>query len=180
MWGIRIIIPESLQSQVLKSLHESHPGISNMKAIAHSYFWWNGLDKDIENLGKSCQTCQAVQSHPAAAPLRPWVWPDTPWKQIHVDFAGPFLGHTFFVVMDAHSKWPEVVIMSSTTSQKTIEVLHSMFTRHGLPEQLVSDNGPQFTSTEFADFMKGNRIKHILRAPTTQLQTVWQSDLYRP
>ena len=84
MWGIRIIIPESLQSQVLKSLHESHPGISNMKAIAHSYFWWNGLDKDIENLGKSCQTCQAVQSHPAAAPLHPWVWPDTPWKQGYV------------------------------------------------------------------------------------------------
>ena len=60
MWGIRVIIPESLQSQVLKSLHESHPGISRMKAIARSYFWWNGLDKDIENLGKSCQTCQAV------------------------------------------------------------------------------------------------------------------------
>ena len=165
MWGIRVIIPESLQPQVLKSLHESHPGISRMKAIARSYFWWNGLDKDIENLGKSCQTCQAVQSHPATAPLHPWVWPDAPWKRIHVDFAGPFLGHMFFVVMDAYSKWPEVVIMSSTTSQKTIEVLRSMFARHGLPEQLVSDNGPQFTSTEFADFMKGNRIKHILSAP---------------
>ena len=58
-----------------------------------------------------------------------------------MDFAGPFLGHMFFFVMDAHSKWPEVVIMSSTTSQKTIEVLRSMFARHGLPEQLVSDNG---------------------------------------
>ena len=44
-------------------------------------------------------------------------------------------------------------------------VLRSMFARHGLPKQLVSDNGPQFTLTEFADFMKGNRIKHILSAP---------------
>ena len=67
--------------------------------------------------------------------------------------------------MDAHSKWPEVEVMSSTTSGKTIEVLRSMFARHGLPEQLVSDNGPQFTSAEFEQFLKGNQMKHILSAP---------------
>ena len=136
-----------------------------MKAIARSYFWWGGLDKDIEELGKSCQSCQANQSNPTVAPLHPWVWPDAPWKRIHVDFAGPFQGHTFFIAVDAYSKWPEVVVLTSTTSVKTIEVLRSMFAHHGLPEQLVSDNGPQFTSTEFAQFMEGNRIKHILSAP---------------
>lgn len=66
------------------------------------------------------------------------------------------------VVVDAHSKWPEVVMMPSTTSQLTIDVLRSLFSRYGLPEQLVSDNGPQFTSEEFAQFMKNNGIKHIL------------------
>ena len=79
-----------------------------------------------------------------------------------MDFAGPFLGHTFFVDVDAHSKWPEVVMMSSMTSQKTIEAMRSMF---GLPEQLVSNNGPQFTSSEFSQFLKGNWVKHILCAP---------------
>jgi len=64
-----------------------------MKAIARSYFWWTGLDKQIEELGKSCQ---ANQANPAAAPLHPWIWPDTPWKHIHVDFAGPYLGHSVF------------------------------------------------------------------------------------
>ena len=49
--------------------------------------------------------------------------------------------------------------------RETIEVLRSMFVQHGLPEQLVSDNGPQFTSTEFAEFLKGNQIKHIMSAP---------------
>ena len=67
--------------------------------------------------------------------------------------------------MDAHSKWPEVVTMSSTTSQSTIEVLCSLFSLYGLPEQMVSDNGTQFTSDELAQFMEWNGIKHIRSAP---------------
>lgn len=61
------------------------------------------------------------------------------------------------VVIDAFSKWPEVEVMSSTTTEKTIEVLRSLFARHGLPAQIVTDNGPQF--------MKRNGIKHIRSAP---------------
>ena len=162
LWGIRVVIPKSLQPQVLQSLHVNHPGVSRMKAIARSHFWWSGLDKDIETTGKTCHSCQTNQSNPPAAPLHPWVWPDLPWRRIHVDFAGPFLGHMFLVIVDAHSKWPEVELMTSTTSNKTIEVLRSLFARHGLPEQLVSDNGPQFTSDEFEKFLKGNGVKHIL------------------
>ena len=165
MWGIRVIIPERLQQKVLQSLHANHPGISRMKAVARSYFWWSGLDEAIERTAKSCPACQAVKSSPPAAPFHPWVWPDAPWKRVHIDFAGPFLGKMFLIAVDAHSKWPEVVTMSSTTSQLTIDVLRSLFSRYGLPEQLVSDNGPQFTSEEFAQFTKMNGIKHILCAP---------------
>ena len=55
--------------------------------------------------------------------------------------------------------------MPNVTSETTIEKLRDMFARYGLPERLVSDNGPQFTSSEFATFMKRNGIKHILVAP---------------
>jgi len=71
----------------------------------------------------------------------------------------------FFIVVNAHSKWPEVEAMSATTSEMTIEVLRSLFAHYGLPEQLASDNGPQFTSSEFTQFLEGNHIKHILSAP---------------
>ena len=63
--------------------------------------------------------------------------------------------------MDAHSKWPEIVEMNSTTSQRTIAELWKMFAAHGLPQQLVSDNGPQFILDEFSTYMKSNGIKHI-------------------
>ena len=71
----------------------------------------------------------------------------------------------FFVLVDAHSKWPEVVVMNSTTAAKTIIVLREMFSRYGLPKQLVSDNGPQFVSEEFAAFLEANGVKHIRSAP---------------
>ena len=79
-----------------------------MKAIARSYFWWKGLDQEIETLVKSCLTCLAVKSAPASVLLHPWVWPNAPLRRIHINFAGPFLGKMFLIIVDAHSKWPEV------------------------------------------------------------------------
>ena len=93
------------------------------------------------------------------------MWPAQPWQRIHIDFAGPFLGSNFLVVVDTHSKWPEVVEMKTLTSAKTIEALRELFATYGLLQQLVSDNGSQFTSEEFAQFMTTNGIKHICCAP---------------
>ena len=62
------------------------------------------------------------------------------------------MGNMYVVVVDAHSKWVEVIMMSSTISEKTITKLRELFAAHGILEQLVSDNGPQFTSVEFDMF----------------------------
>ncbi|KAJ8333617.1 hypothetical protein SKAU_G00416250 [Synaphobranchus kaupii] len=78
-----------------------------MKSLALSYVWWPGIDSQIELQAKSCHSCQWVQKEPGLAPLHPWMWPSSPWERIHVDFAGPFEGHMYLVVVDAHSKWPE-------------------------------------------------------------------------
>ena len=109
------------------------------------------------------------------APLHPWLWPSQPWQRIHIDFAGPIQGKMMLVVVDAHSKWPELATMTSTTAPATIRVLREMFATYGLPQQLVSDNGPQFTSTEFADFLEQNgssisRVLLITHPPMVQLR----------
>jgi len=88
-----------------------------------------------------------------------------PWQRIHVDFAGPFMGRQFLIVVDAHSKWPEVIEMKTTMASATVRELRQLFSSDGLPEQLMSDNGPQFTSTEFKAFLKSNGIKHTCSAP---------------
>ena len=87
------------------------------------------------------------------------------WQRIHLDFAGPFQGAMFLVCVDAYSKWPEVEIMSSTTVSKMLSVLRGLFAAHpGIPEQIVTDNGPQFIA-EDVTFTKRNGIKHIKTAP---------------
>ena len=136
-----------------------------MKSLARSYLWWPGLDKALEDCVHRYLPCQSVQNVPAVAPLHPWLWPARPWQRVHLDFAGPFLGHMFMIMVDAHSKWPEIVEMSSTTTKQTIAVLNKVFAAYGLPEQVVSDNGRQFISDEFQLFMKSNGIKHIRCSP---------------
>lgn len=143
LWGLRVLVPEKWRERVLSELHHDHPGISRMKCIARSYFWWPGLDQCIEQLARGCVDCQSVKNAPAVAPLHPWVWPSRPMQRVHSDFAGPFQGAMFLVMVDAFSKWPEVCVMQSTTAEKTVEALRPIFARYGLPEQVVSDNGPQ-------------------------------------
>ena len=165
MWGSRVIIPPKHQAQLLAELHEGHLGIVKMKALARSYMWWPGMAKAIEEVAKGCTGCQLTQNNPKTAPLHSWEWPSQPWQCIHIDFTGPFLGTMFLIVVDAHSKWPEVIPMTTTTTSRTIEELRKLFATHGLPEQLVSNNGPQFIADEFGEFMMSNGINHIESAP---------------
>ena len=166
LWGIRVVVPTKLRKQVLAELHQGHPGVVRMKSLARSHIWWPGMDKEIEGIVKDCTACQEVKHTPAVAPLHPWVWPDSPWARIHVDFAGPFRGKTYLVIVDAHSKWPEVIDMkTSTTAASLIVELRKVFATFGLPRQVVSDNGPQFVSAEFERFMKENGVKHLRSAP---------------
>ena len=165
LWGYRVIVPKSLREKLLQELHKDHPGVIRMKSVARSFMWWPGLDKEIEHLAKACQSCQAVKRAPPVAPLHPWVWPSKPWQRVHFDFAGPFQGSMFLVGVDAYSKWPEVRVMSTTTASATLDVLREWFAVHGIPEQIVTDNGTQFTSELFENFVKQNGIKHVKSAP---------------
>ena len=120
LWGVRVIIPAPLQSQLLKELHHGHPGISKMKATARHHMWWPHLDQDIEKLVKNCQVCKAVKPGPPTAPLHPWSWPA---KRVHIDFAGPIHGKSFLLAVDSHSKWQ----MAQTTATHTLQdtVVHN-------------------------------------------------------
>lgn len=165
MWGNRVIIPESLRGEVLTELHEGHAGIVRTKSLARSHTWWPGIDSDIEKMCQSCAGCQHYLPNPKTSPVHPWDWPTDPWERLHIDYAGPFRGGMYLIVVDAHSKWPEVVPMTSTTATATIEALRSIFARFGLPKVVVSDNGPQFVAEQFEDFLKTNGVKHITSTP---------------
>ena len=103
LWGTRLVVPSSLQEKVLQELHDTHPGMSRMKALARSYVWWPNIDSHIERTVSSCSTCQSMRSAPPTAQIHPWIFPARPWSRIHVDFAGPISGCMYMVVVDAYS-----------------------------------------------------------------------------
>ncbi|GFU30100.1 uncharacterized protein K02A2.6 [Trichonephila clavipes] len=165
MYGQRVCIPRRFRKNVLDELHAGHLGIVKMKAIARSFVYWKNIDNDIEEAAKNCVDCARYKADPPKSKVHYWEYPSMPWERIHVDFAGPIFEHTFFLIVDAHSKWLEVYPMKVTTTKKTIECLRDSFARFGLPRVLVSDNGSQFTSYEFQRFMHKNGVRHKTSAP---------------
>ena len=165
LWGNRVIVPPPGRKQIMELLHEGHPGNNRIKGLAHSFVWWPGMDYDLEAIVKQCNACQQMRHSPAPAPLHPWEFPKQPWERLHADFASPFEGRMFIILVDAYSKWLEVKPLTVATSTTTIECLWSIFATHGLPEMLVTDNGTQFTSTEFKSFMENNGIHYVKSAP---------------
>ena len=107
--------------------------------LARSFVWWPQIDKELEEIVNTCEACQCTRHQPPMAPLQPWEWAQKPWIRLH-DYAGPFLGQSFFIVVDANSKWMEVKPTITPTTASTIQHLHSIFVTHGLPEMLVTDN----------------------------------------
>ena len=98
-------------------------------------------------------------------PLHLWEWALGPWQRIHIDYAGPFRGKMFLVVVDAHSQWVEIVIVLSVSSFHTISKLRSMFATFSLPKLLISNNGTAFASSDCQEFMRRNGIRHVTSTP---------------
>ena len=183
LWGARVIVPPSLQAKVLQELRNTHPVISRMKALARSYVWWPNMVSDIELTVSECSTCQSMRSNPSSVQIHPWTFPSRPWARIHVDFAGSISGFTYLVVVDAYSKFPEVVKMSTTSAKATVTTLRDIFCRHGLPEIIVSDNGSQLTATEFEKICTSNGILHRTLAvykPSTDGQAERVVQIFKP
>jgi hypothetical protein len=164
LWGRRVIIPEKLQTGLMEELHDGHPGMTRMKAIARSFVWWPGIDADVEDWVRRCAACVSTQGSPKAVPLLLWPWATEPWQRIHVDFL-EITGLQYLLVVDSHSKWMEVFPMSSTTAVDTVTVMRSLFARYGLANEVVTDNGPQFIAAEFKNFLAKNSVKHTLCPP---------------
>ncbi|XP_024873812.1 uncharacterized protein K02A2.6-like [Temnothorax curvispinosus] len=163
--GDRIVVPDCYRQMILKELHAGHPGVARMKLLGHSKVYWPGIDNDIERAVKSYEQCAVNSRTPIKCTLRSWPIPRAPWSRIHIDFAGPVNGFYYLVIVDALTNWPEVFRMTAATTTKTLECLEEVFSRQGLCDTLVSNNGPQFVSKEFENFCMQYGIYHIKTPP---------------
>lgn len=164
--GQRVVVPFSLHQIILTELHHTHVGIVKMKQLARQYVYWKNLDKDIEHLVKACQDCGQVRKNPPKVPIHHWDEPSENFERVHMDYAGPFQDHHFFILVDAKSRWLEVRFSKNApTSDSTIHYLQDIFSIHGLPRILVSDNATIFKSNVFSTFCTSQGITQKFIAP---------------
>ena len=133
--GHKILIPKSLQQQVIDICHGGHLGIVKMKQLLRSRVWFPGIDNSVERRITNCIPCQASINTAKRQPLKMSPTPKGPWLQASADFCGPFpTGETILVVIDAYSRYPEVEIFKSTAAKEVLPAMERIFATHGLPE----------------------------------------------
>lgn len=160
----RVIIPKVYQNKVLVLLHANHFGIIKMKQLARNSVYWFSINKDIENYVANCDACSSMAIVHKSKDSSIWTPTTRPFSRIHIDFF--FFEHrTFLLIVDSFSKWIEVEWMKQGTDHaKVLKKLVAYFARFGLPDVLVSDNGPPFNSWNFVDFLERQGIK-VMKSP---------------
>ena len=116
MWGHGVIIPYTLRKQLLNELHSAHLGICKMKSLARAYMWWPNIDLELKRLVKACDLCLSNADSLPKSKLHVWDWPKGPNVRIHMDFCGPIQGRMYFVIVDAYSKWMDVMEIRNITA----------------------------------------------------------------
>ena len=135
---------------MLDCLHASHQSLVKCRERARQSVWWPGLSKQLEALVQTCRECckHKIQK---AEPLQGTTLPTLPWLKVATDLF-VWEGKTYLLIVDYFSRYIETCKLSGKTSNEVIRHLKSIFARHGIPQCVMSDNGPQFSSMEFAQF----------------------------
>ena len=156
----RIIIPQALRSEVIARLHSSHQGIEACLRKARDRVFWPAMQHDVRNAVLTCQMCAEFQPNNSSMPMQSHEIPDRPWSRVATDLFS-LKSKDYIVLVDYYSDYIEVSPLTDTTPSSIIKFLKFQFSRHGIPDVLVSDNGPQYISNEFVQFANEWEFRHV-------------------
>ena len=160
MWRTvdQVVVPSKHRNEILYLAHNSglagHMGVKKTLSRIWKVFYWPGIRKDVAEYCKTCDLCQRTgkpnQTIPVA-PLIPILHFGEPFERILIDIVGPLpktsVGHSYILtIMDMATRFPEAIPISNITARNVIKELLMFFTRFGLPKEVQSDQGSNFTS----------------------------------
>ena len=146
--GNRIVVPVSMQHEILKKIHDGHLGIELCRRRARAVVYWPGMGQQIEEMIKKCSLCQRYSNKQQKETLMQHETPEHPWQNVATDLF-QWAGKDYLLVVDRYSGYPEIALLSNTTSSVVIRHMKSIFARH---VEVLSDNGPQYSSGLFKKF----------------------------
>ena len=162
--GQRVVVPDSMKTQMLTLIHEGHLGIEKCKRRAREILYWPNMNKDVYETVSRCDVCQEYRYAQPKQPLTMHERPDRPWAKVGCDLF--FLKQTpYLLTVDYYSHYPEIALLSNESGRQVIVQLKSLFARHGIASTLMSDGGPQFSSAEFRQFTNEWAIEHNMSSP---------------
>ena len=163
MRGMRIVIPMVLQKEILDRLHMGLQGITKCRQRARQSVWWLHISTQIEGMVRRCSTC-CMEQKPRAEPMIPSLFPEGPWHKVGMDLFY-WDQATYLLIIDYYSHFIEVSRLSNESVNEVIRHTKSIFAHHGIPVEVISDNGPQFTSEDLRQFSKQYCFSHKTSSP---------------
>ena len=162
--GERLVIPASVKDEMLAKIHASHIGIQGSLRRAREVIYWPGMNKDVEDYVSKCTVCSSQPVQQRKEPLICHELPNRPWEKIAVDLFD-LNGTEFVVTVDYYSSFFEVDKLRTKTAEEVVKKLKAHLARHGIPDQLVSDNGQPFSSAKFQEFANLYGFEHVTSSP---------------
>ena len=160
MLGNRIVIPTSLREQLLKSLHAAHQGIGAMCQRAKDCIFWPGISVDITRIRNECEDCHRMAKSNAMESPEEIIPPEFPFQKVCCDYF-TFNNKNYLVLVDRYSNWP-IVFKEPGKAENLVSRLRDIFETFGVPEELTTDGGPQFTAGITTEFLKSWGVNHRL------------------
>lgn len=162
--GDCVFIPRGLREEMLARVHEGHLGIERCKRRAREVMYWPGMAEDVERVVRRCPACALHAPAPRREPLAQHYVPSLPWRKLASDIF-EYRKKIFVILVDYFSNFVEVGELTNTSSRQVINFMKDQFARHGIPAELVTDNGPAYSSAEFKKFMGEWEIRHQSSSP---------------
>ena len=131
---------------------------------ARESVFWPGLTNQIEQKVGKCETCIRYLPSKPKEPMLPHEVPTKPWEKVAIDLFH-YPNRDYIIIVDYYSLWPEVYLLKTANSANVIEACKDSFSRHGIPTQLFSDNGSQYSSRLFKSFAKKWQFQHKTSSP---------------
>ncbi|UYV68635.1 K02A2.6-like, partial [Cordylochernes scorpioides] len=160
----RIVIPNKLRAEMIMKTHQGHIGINSSMRRARDNIFWPGMNAQIGQEIENCSICLSNSQNQVREPMKSHKIPNYPWERISLDIFEIFK-QNYLIIVDHYSDFFEVECLENTTSEYIIECCKRQFSRYGIPQIIVSDNGRQFTSTEFQKFSKEWQFQHSTSSP---------------
>ena len=151
--GRKMLIPRNLRKQVIEGLHAANQGVTGMLANARERLFWPGLDADVKQKRLQCRQCNENAPSQPDEPMITTPKPELPFQQTVSDLYQ--LGsHHYLLYADRYSGWTEVAKISNSSAKHIKRNMLEWFKAYGVPEEISSDGGPPYNSSEYDSFLK--------------------------